>query len=303
MGTPDFAVETLDAIRQSSHEVVAVVTAADKPAGRGQKLSESAVKQYAVAHGLPLLQPEKLRNEGFIEQLKSYHADVFVVAAFRMLPEVVWSIPARGTLNLHASLLPKYRGAAPINHAIINGETESGVTTFFIEHQIDTGEIILQEKVAIGADETAGELHDKLMETGAALVVKTLDLIAADAVQTHAQQFSGEIPLAPKIFREDCRIDWRQPLAAIYNKIRGLSPYPGAWTTLNGKTFKLLKVKKEQIEHPLQAGTMQADKDLLKVAAEGGFILVEALQLEGKKRMNAAEFLRGYEVNGLILGS
>jgi methionyl-tRNA formyltransferase len=241
MGTPQFAVTSLDALVKAGSDVVAVVTAADKPAGRGQKLSESAVKQYAVANGIRVLQPEKLKDPAFLEQLASLQADLQVVVAFRMLPEVVWNMPHKGTINLHASLLPQYRGAAPINWVLINGEKESGVTTFFLRHQIDTGNILFTEKVTLTGQETAGELHDRLMNKGAGLLVKTVKGVESGRYNEHPQsqlEEGVELRHAPKIFKEDCVIDWNQAAIAIYNKIRGLSPVPTAYTMLNGKTLK-----------------------------------------------------------------
>lgn len=300
MGTPDFAVASLDALVQAGFEVAGVVTAADKPAGRGQKLQESAVKQYAVSKGLKVLQPLKLKDPLFIEELKSLKADLQVVVAFRMLPELVWDMPSKGTINLHASLLPQYRGAAPINHAIINGEKESGVTTFFLQHEIDTGDVIFSEKVTIADDDTAGDLHDKLMNTGASLLVKTVKAIETGDYQEQPQPLSdeslGQVQLkhAPKIFKENCLIDWNQPAKTIYNLIRGLSPYPTAFTTLNGKTLKVFKAELEEKETGLAAGAFLSDgKSYLKFAAKDGFIKLTDLQYEGKKRMKVDEFLRG----------
>lgn len=296
MGTPDFAVASLDALVKAGHDIAGVITAPDKPAGRGRKLSQSAVKKYAVEKELNVLQPEKLKNEEFLTELEALKADLFVVVAFRMLPEVVWSMPPKGTFNLHGSLLPKYRGAAPINWAVINGERETGVTTFFLQHEIDTGDIIAQEKMPISEDDTAGTVHDEMMMIGADLVARTVAMIEKGEVTSVPQKMEGEIPHAPKIFREDCRVDWQQPLHVVYNKIRGLSPYPGAWSTLEGKTFKLLKVSKLEAIHNFDNGACIADKHELKIACSGGFLLVEELQLEGKKRMKADEFLRGFDI-------
>lgn len=294
MGTPDFAVASLNALVQAGFDVVGVVTAADKPAGRGQKLQESAVKQYAVAQGLKVLQPLKLKDPEFIDELKALKADLQVVVAFRMLPEIVWNMPAKGTINLHASLLPQYRGAAPINHAIINGEKESGVTTFFLKHEIDTGDVIFSEKVAITNTDTAGDLHDKLMETGATLLVKTVRAIAAGDYTEQPQPQSLELKHAPKIFKEHCLIDWNQSAQTIYNLIRGLSPYPTAFTKLNDKTIKIFKAELETGETTLTPGTFKSDgKTYLKFAARDGFIKLTDLQYEGKKRMQVDEFLRG----------
>jgi len=294
MGTPEFAVASLDALVNANFNVVAVVTAPDKPAGRGQKLNESAVKKYAVEKGIPVLQPEKLKQPEFIEQLRSYQADLQVVVAFRMLPEVVWNMPPKGTINLHGSLLPQYRGAAPINHAIINGEKESGVTTFFLKHEIDTGDIILSDSVAIADNETAGELHDKLMEIGAQLIVKTLKAIEAGEVSEQPQPQSDELKHAPKIFKDDCKINWNCPSQTVHNLIRGLSPYPTAFTTLNDKKFKVFKAEIEDKEPAIAAGGFLTDgKTYLKFATKDGFIKLLDVQYEGKKRMSIEDFLRG----------
>jgi methionyl-tRNA formyltransferase len=294
MGTPDFAVASLNALYENGYDIVGVVTAADKPAGRGQKLQESAVKKYAVEKGIRVLQPLKLKDPEFIEELRSLNADLQVVVAFRMLPEIVWDMPAKGTINLHASLLPNYRGAAPINHAIINGETESGVTTFFLKHEIDTGDVIFSEKVAIAEDDSAGDLHDHLMEAGARLLVKTVKAIAEGNYKEQPQSVSGDLKHAPKIFKEFCKIDWNQPVKTIYNLIRGLSPYPTAFTELNGKTIKIFKAQYEEIAPDVAPGNFVSDgKTFLKFASTDGFITVTDLQYEGKKRMMAEEFLRG----------
>jgi methionyl-tRNA formyltransferase len=297
MGTPDFAVASLNALVSAGFDVVGVVTAADKPAGRGQKLQESAVKQYAVSKGIPVLQPLKLKDPVFIEELKALQAELQVVVAFRMLPEVVWNMPAKGTVNLHGSLLPQYRGAAPINHAIINGETESGVTTFFLKHEIDTGDVIFSERVAIAADETAGELHDKLMNVGAGLLVRTVKAIEAGNYQEQPQPQSGDLKHAPKIFKDDCLIDWNQPVAQIYNLIRGLSPYPTAYTRLADKMLKVFRAEPELAEPGISPGAFLSDgKTFLKFAAKDGFLKVTDIQYEGKKRMSAEEFLRGFKL-------
>lgn len=294
MGTPDFAVASLDALVQANFDVVAVVTAPDKPAGRGQKLNESAVKKYAVEKGIPVLQPEKLKNPEFLEELRSYQADLQVVVAFRMLPVVVWSMPAKGTINLHGSLLPQYRGAAPINHVIINGEKESGVTTFFLKQEIDTGDIILSDSVPIADDETAGELHDKLMVVGANLLVKTLLAIEANNITEQPQPQNDALKHAPKIFKEDCKIDWNSPVQTIHNLIRGLSPYPTAFTLLNDKNLKVFKAEIEDKEPGIVAGGFLTDgKTYLKFAAKDGFIKLLDIQYEGKKRMLIEDFLRG----------
>jgi len=294
MGTPDFAVASLSALVNAGFEVVGVVTAADKPAGRGQKLQESAVKQYAISQGIRVLQPLKLKDPVFVEELKSLKADLQVVVAFRMLPEIVWDMPHNGTINLHASLLPQYRGAAPINHAIINGEKESGVTTFFLKHEIDTGDVIFSEKVQIMDDETAGELHDKLMEVGAGLLVKTVTAISSGDFSEQPQPESDELKRAPKIFKDDCLIDWNQPAQTIFNMIRGLSPYPTAFTKLNDKTLKVFKAELEEKEPGIASGGFLTDgKTFLKFATKDGFIKLIDVQYEGKKRMSVEEFLRG----------
>ncbi|MCZ4222102.1 methionyl-tRNA formyltransferase [Pedobacter rhodius] len=294
MGTPDFAVASLDALVKADFDIVAVITAPDKPAGRGQKLNESAVKKYALEKGIPVLQPEKLKNPGFLEELKSYQADLQVVVAFRMLPEVVWNMPPKGTINLHGSLLPQYRGAAPINHAIINGEKESGVTTFFLTHEIDTGNIILSDSTPITNDETAGELHDKLMIIGANLLVKTVTAIAEGNFTEQPQPQSEVLRHAPKIFKDDCKIDWNNPAQQVHNLIRGLSPYPTAFTLLNDKTLKIFKAEIEDKEPGIAAGGFLTDgKTFLKFATKDGFIKLLDIQYEGKKRMLVEDFLRG----------
>eukprot|EP01136_Pigoraptor_vietnamica_P004028 Opistho-1_new@33963 len=294
MGTPDFAVASLTALQQAGANIVGVVTAADKPAGRGQKLSESAVKQYAVANNLPVLQPVKLKDPNFIADLKALNADLFVVVAFRMLPEIVWNMPAKGTINLHGSLLPQYRGAAPINHVIINGEKETGVTTFFLKQEIDTGDIIFSDAIAINEDETAGTLHDKLMVLGANLLVKTVKAIEANDYNEVPQPQSDELKSAPKIFKDFCKINWNQSNQIVYNHIRGLSPYPTAFTTLNEKTLKVFNAIAEDTEPAISAGAFLSDgKTYLKFATKDGFIKLTDVQFEGKKRMQIDEFLRG----------
>jgi len=300
MGTPEFAVASLDALLKAGYNIVGVITAAGKPAGRGMKLTESAVKKYADEKGLHILQPEKLKNPLFIEQLKALKADIQVVVAFRMLPEIVWNMPAMGTINLHGSLLPQYRGAAPINWAVINGEKETGVTTFKLQHEIDTGDILLQERFSIGEDETAGEVHDRMKEIGAALLVKTIDGLAAGMLTEQPQvsvpstQYSV-LRLAPKIFTETCKIDWNKPVDEIYNLIRGLSPFPAAFTFLNEKMLKIYASKKEIADPSVVAGEFLTDnKTFLKFAATGGYISAKEIQLEGKKKMLVDEFLRGY---------
>jgi methionyl-tRNA formyltransferase len=294
MGTPDFAVASLHALLEAGHDIAAVVTAADKPAGRGQKIHESAVKQYAVARGLKVLQPLKLKDPEFLTELEALKAEIQVVVAFRMLPEVVWNMPPKGTINLHASLLPDYRGAAPINHAIINGEAVTGVTTFFLKHEIDTGDVIFSEQVSIGPDESAGELHDKLMETGAKLLVRTIDAIERNDYQEVPQAITAEQKHAPKIFKEFCEINWNQPAQQIHNHIRGLSPYPTAFTKLQGKNLKVFKAALEPGQPKEDAGTFVTDgKTFLKFAAADGYLALEDIQYEGKKRMQVGEFLRG----------
>ncbi len=300
MGTPQFAVASLDALIKAGCDVIAVVTAPDKPAGRGQKLNESAIKQYAVANGLKVLQPEKLKNPEFLEELKALNADLQVVVAFRMLPEAVWNMPAKGTINLHASLLPQYRGAAPINWAIINGEKESGVTTFFLKHEIDTGDILFTEKVTLTGHETAGDLHDRLMNKGAGLLVKTVKGVESGRYNEHPQSalMDGvELKHAPKIFKEDCLIDWLQPAESIYNKIRGLSPVPTAYTFLNEKILKVFNAEYEVTEPGIQPGGFLTDnKTFLKFAAKDRFVRLTEVQLGGKKEMDIAQFLRGIKL-------
>ena len=300
MGTPQFAVASLDALIEAGCNVVAVITAPDKPAGRGQKLNESAIKQYAVEIGIPVLQPEKLKNQEFLDELKALNADLQVVVAFRMLPEVVWSMPPKGTINLHASLLPQYRGAAPINWAIINGEKESGVTTFFLKQDIDTGDILFTEKVTLSGYETAGELHDRLMDKGAGLLVKTVKGIESGRYNEHPQSalLEGvELKDAPKIYKEDCLIDWSQTGGKVYNRIRGLSPLPTAYTVLNGKILKIFKAGFEPEDHDVLPGHFITDnKTYLKFATADGFISLTEVQLEGKKQMEIKEFLRGVKL-------
>jgi len=302
MGTPEFAVASLDALVDAGCTIVGVITAPDKPAGRGLKLQESAVKKYAVEKGLKVLQPEKLKNPQFLEELRSLKADLQVVVAFRMLPELVWNMPPLGTINVHASLLPQYRGAAPINWAIINGEKETGVTTFKLKHEIDTGDILLQEKTQIEENETAGELHDQLKELGAKVLVRTIQGLADDTLNEVAQSElpdaqSETIKHAPKIFTETCRIDWHKPVDEIHNLIRGLSPFPGAFTHLNEKLLKIYRSEKECKQPVIGPGQVETDgKTFLKMAAMDGFILLKELQMEGKKKMNVEDFLRGYKL-------
>jgi methionyl-tRNA formyltransferase len=295
MGTPEFAVASLDAIVAAGYNVVAVVTAPDKPAGRGMQLTESAVKKYAVEHGLRVLQPEKLRDAGFLEELRGLRADLQIVVAFRMLPEIVWDMPPMGTVNLHGSLLPQYRGAAPINWAVINGETVTGVTTFQLQHAIDTGSILLQDRFPIADTDTAGDVHDRMKVIGARLLVKTIDGLAAGTLPSVPQENSSDLKHAPKIFTETCRIDWGKSAIEVYNLIRGLSPFPAAFTALDGKTLKIFRSEKE-LGTPLVApGEHDTDgKTYLRFAAADGWIRVLELQLEGKKRMMVGDFLRGY---------
>ncbi|GHE33404.1 methionyl-tRNA formyltransferase [Sphingobacterium griseoflavum] len=296
MGTPDFAVASLQALLEAGEHVVAVVTAVDKPAGRGQKVQESAVKKFAAANDIPVLQPEKLRSTDFLTQLASYKADLQVVVAFRMLPEAVWNMPPKGTINVHASLLPQYRGAAPINHAIINGEKESGVTTFLLQHEIDTGNILFSKKVNISPDDNAGTLHDKLMLAGASLLLETVQALKKDVINPIPQTniSVADLKVAPKIFKEDCEIDWNNSTDIVYNHIRGLSPYPTAFTQLNGKGLKIFAAQKgPKIDKA--AGEYETDgKTFLRFATLDGTIQLITLQLEGKKKMDVIEFLRGY---------
>lgn len=302
MGTPDFATKSLKSLVENQFNIVCVVTAPDRPAGRGQKIKQSSVKAYALEQGLKILQPEKLKNNSFITDLESLKADLFVVVAFRMLPEVVWAIPSKGTFNLHASLLPNYRGAAPINWAVINGEKETGVSTFFIEKNIDTGNIIFQEKINIAEDDTAGIIHDKLMYIGSELVCKTINAIENNQAP-NVPQIDEIASHAPKIFKADCKILWSESVIDIHNKIRGLSPYPTAWTSVNkDKTLKLFKSTYENADHNLEIGKVVISKNKeLKVAANDGFIHIHELQLSGKKRMKITDFLRGNSFEDIIL--
>ena len=297
MGTPDFAVGILDTIYQNNYEIVGVVTAPDKPAGRGQKVSMSAVKEYALKKNLHVLQPTNLKSEAFLNELRSLNANLQVVVAFRMLPEVVWKMPKLGTFNLHASLLPEYRGAAPINWAIINGETKTGVTTFFIDDKIDTGAIILSKEISINNSETAGELHDRLMLLGSNAVLETLQLIEEKKATTTLQTENTAVKTAYKLNKENCQIDWNQSGTAIYNLVRGLSPYPAAWTLIKdgGKEWnvKIYAVKFEEKEHLNAIGTLVTTKKELFVAVKNGFIKIETLQFPGKKKMQANELLNG----------
>lgn len=299
MGTPDFAVGILNQLLVHNCQVVGVVTSPDKPAGRGQKIHESAVKKYAQSKQLNILQPTNLKSEEFLNELKSLEANLQIVVAFRMLPKVVWQLPQFGTFNLHASLLPQYRGAAPINWAIINGEKQSGVTTFFIEEKIDTGSIILQEAIDLDPQETAGSLHDKLMTLGSSLTLKTVQLIEKDAV-IPVKQPTGDLKEAPKLFPANCKLNWNSTTSTIDRMVRGLNPYPGAWTTLHQNqqelTAKILAVSKETAEHSLQPGTLIPTKSTLKVAVLDGFIYLEEVQLAGKKRMDIKSLLNGFPI-------
>ncbi|MDD7406033.1 MAG: methionyl-tRNA formyltransferase [Bacteroidales bacterium] len=307
LGTPEFAVESLDALVSGGYNIVGVVTMPDKIGGRGHKVIESPVKQYAVAHGLKLMQPANLKEPEFVEELRSLNADLQIVIAFRMLPEIVWSMPPMGTFNLHASLLPKYRGAAPINRAVMNGETETGVTTFFLKHEIDTGDIIQQVAVPIEIDDDVETVYDRLMNLGASLVLETVEAILAGTVKPIEQEkllTTGEEPTpAPKIFKEDCRIDWTKTSWEVYNHIRGLSPYPAAWsafvdaqgTEYQFKVFKTSHPEKFQ-SSPVAPGTIEYTKHTIKIACADGFIEILSLQLAGKKRMSSDEFLRGFNL-------
>jgi methionyl-tRNA formyltransferase len=298
MGTPAFAVASLNALLQAKMNVVGVVTAPDKPAGRGMQLQQSAVKQFALAHDLPILQPEKLKSPEFFEALKQWKPDLQVVVAFRMLPEQIWSFPPMGTLNVHGSLLPQYRGAAPINWAIINGEKETGVTTFQLQHAIDTGAILLQDRIPIAPNHTAGEIHDTMMEVGAQLLVKTLHGLFDNSIKAVPQeQVIGNDTLkhAPKIFTKDCEIDWNKPCASIHNLIRGLAPFPGAITKIDGKIVKLFLTQIIESTPTEAPGTFITDgKTFAKIACKDGYIGLADIQWEGKKRMPIIDFLRGY---------
>jgi len=316
MGTPEFAVASLDALVKAGYNIVGVITAPDKPAGRGMQLQQSAVKKYAVEHNLNVLQPEKLKNPEFLEVLKSLNADLQIVVAFRMLPEVVWNMPRMGSVNLHGSLLPQYRGAAPINWAVINGEKETGVTTFKLKHEIDTGDTLLQESFPIGENDTAGEVHDRMKEIGAQVLVKTVKGLADGSLKEKPQLAIGNEQLAidntrvshspltthhsplrhaPKIFTETCKIDFTKTTEEVHNLIRGLSPFPGAFTELNGKMLKIYRSEKETTPVIITPGFHETDaKTFLKFACADGYIHVKELQLEGKKKMNVEDFIRGY---------
>ncbi len=302
MGTPEFAVASLEKILHAGYNVVAIITAADKPAGRGLRLKESPIKQFAVSKGLKVLQPKKLKNPAFVKELENLKADLQIVVAFRMLPEAVWNMPPMGTINLHASLLPQYRGAAPINWAIINGEKETGLTTFKLQHAIDTGNILLQKKIKIGDTETAGELHDRMKEAGAGLLLETIDQLVENKLQEVPQSnisgFFGDhdhLFHAPKISTETCEITWACPAKKIYDLIRGLSPYPAAFTFVKGKKLKIFIAEKEMTEPKEQAGELVSDyKSYLKFACFDGYISVKEVQLEGKRKIHVDDFLRGW---------
>lgn len=307
MGTPDFAVESLKALVEGGYNVVGVITMPDKPAGRGHKLQASAVKEYALSQNLPLLQPEKLKDEAFLEALREWKADLQIVVAFRMLPEVVWNMPRFGTFNLHASLLPQYRGAAPINWAVINGDKETGATTFFLTHEIDTGKIILQEKIAIADDENVGSVHDRLMLMGGNLVTRTVDAILDGSVEAVDQSAfykdESELRPAPKIFKDTCHIDWSKNMTEVYNLVRGMSPYPAAWSELvapdgTATGMKIFETEKIAEAHNLTPGAIRTDgKSKLDVAVADGFIRLKSVQLAGKKRMDIPSLLNGYKIN------
>jgi len=295
MGTPEFAVPSLDILVKNGYDVVGVVTATDKLGGRSRKkVLESPVKKYAVSHDIPVLQPANLKSENFLKELKSLEADLQVVVAFRMLPELVWDMPPRGTFNLHGSLLPKYRGAAPINWAVINGESETGVTTFMIQHKIDTGDILFQEKMPIGENETAGEVHDRMMLLGAETVLKTVQSIESGHY-TLQQQDDSQASKAPKIFHETCEIDFNQESKAVHDFIRGLSPYPAAWTMLDGLKLKILRTVNNPGHHDKPVGSFHSDdKTYIRIACKTGYVDIEELQLQGRKRMQVSDFLNGY---------
>ncbi len=307
MGTPSFAVATLKKLYEQNYHIVAVITAPGKKAGRGQKISQSEVKKYAIKKGLPVLQPTNLKDPAFVEELRSYRPELNIVVAFRMLPVIVWDMPPKGTVNLHASLLPQYRGAAPINHAIINGEKETGVTTFFISHKIDTGQVIFREKVAIKDTETAGELHDRLMEIGASLMIKTVDAIIKNKhpkqEQTKFINSATRLKAAPKIDKAFCQVNWNKNIHDIYNHIRGLSPFPGAYTELispEGEKHyvKVYKAEKTIQEHDYQVGSIQTDGNTyLSIAVPGGFIKIREIQLSGKGKMPVTSFLKGFPID------
>lgn len=301
MGTPEFAVPSLAILVENGYEVVGVVTAPDKPAGRGLQLNASPVKIYAESKGLKILQPEKLKSPDFISELAALQADLQVVVAFRMLPEIVWAMPPRGTFNLHASLLPQYRGAAPINWAVINGETETGVSTFFLQHEIDTGDIIFQEKISIAQEDNVGTVYERLMHLGSELVIKTVEALQQGEVGSVRQPSNAVLKHAPKLFKEDGKIDWSKSVKEVYNLVRGLSPYPAAFCQLNGKNCKVFAT---QIDNnpPILVGTPKWDTDnktYLKISCSDGYVFLKEIQLEGKKRMGIEEFLRGTKVESI----
>ncbi len=302
MGTPEFAVASLDALVKAGCNIVGVITAPDKPAGRGMQLQQSSVKKYALEQGLKISQPERLKDPEFLAELKSLNADLQIVVAFRMLPEAVWNMPPLGTINVHGSLLPQYRGAAPINWAVINGEKETGVTTFKMKHEIDTGDILLQEGLPIGEDETAGEVHDRMKETGAKVLIETLKGMAEGSIAEQPQPLHLTPPAlhhAPKIHTDTCRIRWKNPVDAVHNLIRGLSPYPGAFTELHGKKLKVYHSAKEKKIPSSDPGFYETDgKTFLKFACTNGYLYLLELQLEGKKKMGITEFLKGYHFPG-----
>ena len=307
-GTPDFAVESLKRLVDGGYNVAAVVTMPDKPAGRGRQLQESDVKRFAVEHCLPVLQPVSLKDEAFIEELRAFQAQLFIVIAFRMLPEAVWQMPPLGTFNLHASLLPRYRGAAPINWAVMNGDTETGVTTFFLKHEIDTGDVIQQRSCPIGRHENVEDIHDRLMVMGADMVLETVDAIIEGSIKPIPQEqmltAGQQATPAPKIFKETCRIDWNRPAEALYNHIRGLSPYPAAWTTMTDESGTITTLKLYETGEPEpfdkgetpEAGTIRADRKTLSIACGDGWLPVLSLQQSGKKRMDTDAFLRGFTI-------
>ncbi|WP_273447928.1 methionyl-tRNA formyltransferase [Neolewinella agarilytica] len=302
MGTPDFAVPSLEILIAAGYPVVGVITATDKMGGRGgKKLLESAVKKCAVKHGIPVLQPPKFKNPEFLEQLRALKADLQIVVAFRMLPVSVWDMPKGGTFNLHGSLLPKYRGAAPINWAVIRGEKETGCTTFFLKKEIDTGDILLQHRIPIGPDDTAGDVHDRMMLEGAELVLKTVQLIESGDY-TLQEQDGTAATSAPKIHRETCEINWDQPTQVVHDFVRGLSPFPSAWTMMEDKQLKIIRGKREFKMHDYKPGTLVTDnKNYLKIACQDGYLKVERLQLAGKRRMDTEEFLRGMDFSHLAM--
>ncbi|MGJ7031646.1 methionyl-tRNA formyltransferase [Niabella hirudinis] len=296
MGTPEFAVASIDALVKAGCTIAGVITAPDKPGGRGMELQQSAIKKYALEQQLPVLQPEKLKSPDFLDALRTWKADLQICVAFRMLPEIVWNMPPMGTINLHGSLLPQYRGAAPINWAVINGEKETGVTTFKLQHEIDTGNILLQDRFPIDKEDTAGTVHDKMKEIGAHLLVKTVAGLANGLLKEIPQPDATTLHHAPKIFTETCQIDFHQPVEKVYNLVRGLSPYPGAFTLLNHKKLKIFKAVIRTTKTDLQPGSYQTDaKTLLSFACTDGLLDLKEVQLEGKKRMKIEDFLRGYQ--------